>query len=92
MTTLQRKQKAMKLSISHALKQSKATHCIVQYNDPNQTKKVLNVDQIQNPAEKRLKIGDEWSLKGESGRHHSRVKILHLGSYEYTDALRSVVF
>lgn len=79
MTTLQRKQQAMKLPISNPSKQSKATHCIVQYNDTNQTRKVLDVDQIQNPAEKRLKIGDDWSVKGEGGRHHSRVKILYLG-------------
>ncbi|CAF3941496.1 unnamed protein product [Rotaria magnacalcarata] len=42
---------------------------------------IVRLNQILNPSNRRLKVGDDGTLKGE-GRHHVRVKILCLSDLE----------
>ncbi|CAF1561349.1 unnamed protein product, partial [Rotaria magnacalcarata] len=68
-------------SISTLLKHAKASHCIVQYRDIEKSRKIINIDKILNPSNRRLKAGDDCTLKSE-GRHHTRVKILFMSDLE----------
>lgn len=55
------------------------THCLVEYDDFDQTKKVVEKENILNPSNRRLKAGEKCTLKSE-GRNHIRVKILFCGT------------
>ncbi|CAF3544472.1 unnamed protein product [Rotaria socialis] len=68
-------------SISTLSKHAKASHCIVQYRDFDKTRKIINIDKILNPSNRRFKAGDDCTLKSE-GRHHTRVKILFMSDLE----------
>ena len=68
---------------STASTSSKLTHCIVRFNDDEKIRKIVRVEQILNPSNRRLKAGDECTLKGE-GRNYVRAKILFTG--------RSIIF
>ena len=60
------------LSIS---KYARITYFIVQCPNVEKTRKIVSMDKILNPSNRRLRAGDDCTLKGE-GRNHSRVKIL----------------
>ena len=64
-------------NVSNASKSVKVTHCIIQHSNADKNKEIVSLDKILNPSNRRLKMGDDGTLKGE-GRHHARVKILCL--------------
>ncbi|CAF3309742.1 unnamed protein product [Rotaria socialis] len=68
-------------AISNTSKSVKATHCIIQHSNVEKNKEIVRLNQILNPSNRRLKVGDDGTLKGE-GRHHVRVKILCLSDLE----------
>ncbi|CAF1387025.1 unnamed protein product [Rotaria magnacalcarata] len=68
-------------TISSTSKSVKATHCIIQHSNVEKNKEIVRLNQILNPSNRRLKVGDDGTLKGE-GRHHVRVKILCLSDLE----------
>ncbi|CAF4913972.1 unnamed protein product [Rotaria sp. Silwood1] len=51
------------------------THFIVQHSDNAKIRKIVHMNKILNPSNRRLKVGDDCTLKGD-GRNHTRVKIL----------------
>lgn len=59
-------------------KQAKITHFIVQFLNNEKTRKIINIEKILNPSNRRLKSGDDCTVKGD-GRHHNRAKILFCG-------------
>ena len=65
-------------SASIVSKQTNVTHCLVQHPDASKTRKIVHVDKIVNPSNRRLKAGDDCTLKGDGG-NHMRVKILDCG-------------
>ncbi|CAF4941425.1 unnamed protein product [Rotaria sp. Silwood1] len=51
------------------------THFIVQHSDNAKIRKIVHMNKILNPSNRRLKVGDDCTLKGD-GRNHTRVKVL----------------
>ena len=67
-------------SASTVSKHSNITHYIVQYRDNENNRKIVPLKNILNPSNRRLKAGDDCTVKGE-GRNHQRVKILFCGKF-----------
>ncbi|CAF1332771.1 unnamed protein product [Rotaria sordida] len=80
MPVIQRNNSAVS-SASTVSRHTNVTHCIVQHPDNEKTRKIVHVNKILNPSNRRLKAGDDCTLKGE-GRNHTRVKILFCGDLE----------
>ncbi|CAF1936774.1 unnamed protein product [Rotaria magnacalcarata] len=80
MYTIERHDSAVSTN-SNISKSVKATHCIIQHSNVEKNKEIVRLNQILNPSNRRLKVGDDGTLKGEV-RHHVRVKILCLNDLE----------
>ena len=65
-------------SASTVSKQTNVTRCLVQHPDASKTRKIVHVDKTVNPSNRRLKAGDDCTLKGD-GRNHVLMKILYCG-------------
>ena len=74
MSSIQRNNSTVS-SVLAISKYARITHFIVQYPNVEKTRKIVSMDKILNPSNRRLRAGDDCTLKGE-GRNHSRVKIL----------------
>ena len=85
MTSLRRNNTANSF-VSTTAKTSKFTHCVVQYQDFDETKKIVEKDKILNPSNRRLKAGDDCTIKNE-GRNHIRAKILFCGMLHSFDII-----
>lgn len=79
MPVIQRNNSAVS-SASTVSKNSNVTHCLVQHQDNEKAKTIVHLNQILNPSNRRLKVGDGCTVKGE-GRSHQRVKILFYGRF-----------
>ncbi|CAF1293920.1 unnamed protein product [Rotaria sordida] len=80
MPVIQRNNSAVS-SASTVSRHTNVTHCIVQHPDNEKTRKIVHMNKIVNPSNRRLKVGDDCTLKGE-GRNHTRVKILFCGDLD----------
>ncbi|CAF3318328.1 unnamed protein product [Rotaria sp. Silwood2] len=74
MPTIQRNDSAVS-SASTVFRHTNVAHFIVQCSDNEKIRKIVHMNKIVNPSNRRLKVGDDCTLKGE-GRNHTRVKIL----------------
>lgn len=73
-------------TISNTSKSIKATHCIIQHSNAEKKKEIVSLDKILNSSNRRLKVGDDGTLKGD-GRHHVRVKILCLSKLNKSNCI-----